>query len=122
MSARARGKLEVRAKFWLELDGRAVFGDGKARLLEEVQRSGSLAAAAEAMGMSYRTLWGRLREMERRLGFRLVSRRAGGPGGGGSTLTAEGRELLRRYRAFRRGLEGFVQKRFEKAFGKYHPG
>jgi molybdate transport system regulatory protein len=119
MSAKRTGKLEPKSKVWLERAGRPVFGDGKARLLEQIDRSGSLAAAAQALGMSYRGLWGRLREMESRLGFKLVARTAGGPGGGGSRLTERGRDLLARYRRFRRGINAHVDGRFEKAFADW---
>jgi len=120
-----RGRLSPRSKVWLERAGRPVFGDGKAALLEAVERTGSLAAAAERLGMSYRGLWGRLREMEERLGVPLVARRAGGRGGGGSRLTEEARDLLRRYRRFREGINAFVDARFREAFegrGRTGPG
>ncbi|MHC4983846.1 MAG: winged helix-turn-helix domain-containing protein, partial [Planctomycetota bacterium] len=97
---------------------KAVFGDGKAELLEQIERAGSLTAAAESLGMSYRGLWGRLREMERRLGFKLAARQAGGRGGGGAQLTEGGRELLRQYLRFRDGINAFVDARFDKAFGR----
>ncbi len=116
MSAKRRCKLKAKSKVWLELGGQAVFGDGKARILERIDRTGSLTAAARSLGMSYRRLWGRLGEMERRLGVKLVSRRAGGTGGGGASLTQEGRKLLKNYLCFRDGLNTLVDERFEKIF------
>ncbi len=109
-------KLKVKSKVWVELDGQPVFGDGKARLLQALAETGSIRGAAERLGMSYRAAWGRLREMERRLGRPVVTRRAGGLGGGGSELTDFGKELLRRYLEFRQGLNEVVDCRFEKAF------
>jgi len=114
-------RLRPKSKVWLELGGRPVFGDGKAELLEEVGNSGSLTAAAAALGMSYRGLWQRLRDMESRLGVELVARQAGGRGGGGAQLTENARTLLRRYRAFRRGINGMVDARFRKIFGRRPP-
>ena len=116
MSRRRRPKLKPKSKVWLELDGEPVFGDGKARMLETIEQAGSLTAAAGALGMSYRGLWGRLREMERRLGMKLLARKTGGAGGGGAELTAEGRLLLDQYRRFRRGINQMVDKRFENVF------
>ncbi len=113
---RALRKLKPKSKVWIELDGQPVFGDGKARLLEALQDTGSIRGAAERLGMSYRGAWGRLREMERRLGEPLTVRRSGGPKGGGSELTELGKELLRRYRRFRRGLNDLVDRRFERIF------
>jgi len=116
MTRQKRGRLAARAKVWLELDGVAVFGDGKLQLLEAVAVAGSLSAAAAALGMSYRGLWGRLREMERRLGMALVTRRTGGAGGGGAALTPQAKALIARYRRFRRGLDRHVAARFRQAF------
>jgi len=114
---RKRRRLEPRTKVWLQQDGEPVFGDGKLVWLEAIEAGGSLKAAAAELGMSYRGLWGRLREMERRLGYRLVRRRAGGAGGGGAELTAEARDLMRRYRRFRQGINRHVDRRFAAEFG-----
>ena len=116
MTATSRTKLKAKSKVWLEAAGKPVFGDGKAHLLEQIDQAGSLAAAAVALGMSYRGLWGRLREMERRLGVKLVARAAGGVGGGGSKLTPQGRQLLVRYRRFRKGINAIVDARFKRVF------
>lgn len=118
MTAKGKPKLKAKSKIWLELGGRAVFGDGKCRLLEQIDQAGSLKAAAKALRMSYRGLWGRLREMERRLGVKLVTRRTGGAGGGGSQLTPEAHKLLQRYRRFREGVNAMVDSRFEEVFGR----
>ena len=109
-------RLRPKSKVWVELEGEPVFGDGKARLLQALQETGSIRGAADALGMSYRGAWGRLKEMERRLGEPLVLRRAGGSGGGGSRLTDLGNELLQRYLDFRRGVNDVVDRRFKKAF------
>ena len=109
-------RLKAKSKVWVEVDGKPVFGDGKARLLELVGKTGSLRAAASQMGMSYRAAWGKIEEMERRLGCELVVRRAGGKGGGRPELTALARTLLARYRSFRAGIDAAVDRRFRKAF------
>ena len=109
-------KFRVRSKVWVELDGAPVFGDGKAQLLGAVADRGSIRAAAQVLGMSYRGAWGRIREMEHRLGQPVVVRRAGGPQGGGSQLSGLGKELLDRYHRFRRGLNESVDRRFKKTF------
>ena len=117
MTRRPRRSLQAKCRVWLELSGRAVFGDGKARLLEAIRQTGSLKTAAAELGMSYRGLWGRLREMERRLGFKLVARKVGGAGGGGSQLTEKGGEFLARYRRFRASISRTIETRAAKVFG-----
>ncbi len=116
--ARRRKPLKPKSKVWLEAAGKPAFGDGKLLWLETIARTGSLRAAADELGMSYRGLWGRLRGMEARLGRRLVARRAGGRGGGGAALTDQAVELIARYRRFRKGINEFVDARFARVFGR----
>lgn len=118
MTPKRRAPLAARSKLWLEAGGVPVFGDGKLLLLETVRRAGSIRAAAEELSMSYRGLWGRLRQMEARLGVRLVRRRVGGRGGGGAALTDEAADLIARYRRFRKGIDALIDARFAKAFGR----
>ncbi|MBM4019254.1 MAG: LysR family transcriptional regulator [Planctomycetes bacterium] len=112
-------RLRPRLKVWIEVGGRPVFGDGKRRWLELIDRTGSLRATAAALGMSYRGLWGRLRGMEDGLGVRLVHRRTGGTGGGGVGLTGEARALVALYDRFRRGLDPLVLARFRSALAEF---
>ena len=111
MKSPPSNRLESRLRIWLELEGRPVYGDGKHRALELIGETGSLRAAAKAMEISYRNLWGRLRRMEERFGFRLVARRQGGQGGGGMKITREGRALMAAYRRFRRDVDRSVGRR-----------
>jgi molybdenum-dependent DNA-binding transcriptional regulator ModE len=46
--------LQVRSKIWLEMDGEPVFGRGREVLLRFIQKTGSINAAAKAMGISHR--------------------------------------------------------------------
>jgi len=95
---------------WLEKNRAPVFGDGRAELLARIGASGSIRQAAEDMGMSYRHAWSHLAKMEKGLGMKVVARRAGGRGGGGSTLTAAGRKLLADYRRFRGQIDTFLAR------------
>jgi len=86
--------------------GVPVMGEREARLLEAVERVHSIKDAAREAGISYRTAWGAIQVMERAFGRPVVESRAGGPGGGGTTLTSECQQLLRSYQEMRRHLEG----------------
>ena len=85
---------------------RIVFGDdemigpGKADLLEEIGRSGSISAAGRKMGMSYKRAWELVGTLNAMFRAPLVDSTRGGPGGGGAVLTDLGQEVLAQYRAF----------------------
>jgi molybdate transport system regulatory protein len=76
----------------------ARMGPGKAALLESVQATGSISAAARSMGMDYKRAWLLIDSVNRAFRKPAVERATGGTGGGGATLTPFGHELLTRYR------------------------
>jgi molybdate transport system regulatory protein len=76
----------------------AMFGPGKADLLEGIGKFGSIAAAGRAMGMSYKHAWQLVEEMNAAFREPLVSPTRGGARGGGAQLTDAGRAVLANYR------------------------
>lgn len=73
-------------------------GPGKVRLLEDIGRTGSIAAAGAEMGMSYRRAWLLVSELNAIFREPLVVTAKGGSGGGGAWLTALGEDVVHRYR------------------------
>ena len=73
-------------------------GPGKIALLEAVGRSGSISAAARALGLSYRRAWLMIDEMNHLFRDPVVTAGAGGAKGGQATLTALGSKLVDTYR------------------------
>lgn len=91
--ARARFRLRIRKG-----DDIAV-GPGKIDLLEAIAASGSITAAARALGMSYRRAWLLVDTMNRCFREPVVAAEAGGAQGGGTALTPLGRAVVTHYRA-----------------------
>ena len=90
--------MRIRTRIWIEDDhGEVVYGLGRQRILQAIRDSGSMTAAAERLGISYRGLWARLRHSERRLGFALVDSKPGRGKSGGTKLTLEAVKLLEGY-------------------------
>lgn len=86
---------------FLDDNGEKFFGEGPARLLQGVEKYGSLRAAATSMEMAYSKALKLLKQAEDALGFSLTARTTGGKTGGGSTLTTEGKQWLQQYEAYR---------------------
>ena len=91
-------------------------GPGKIALLEAIRDTGSITSAAKALGMSYRRAWLLVDETNRCLRRPAVATAAGGRRGGGTALTEEGAELVRRYRAVERATADAVSRRFATLF------
>jgi len=77
-------------------------GPGKVDLLEAIEASGSISAAARSLGMSYRRAWLLVDTMNRCFRAPLVEAEAGGKRGGGARLTRLGAEVIERYRRIER--------------------
>jgi molybdate transport system regulatory protein len=110
--------LQVRSKCWVEIEGELVLSDWRVDLLQSIEELGSLSAAAERANVAYRVAWGKIRQIEERLGYPLLEGHSGGAGGGGTRLTPQGRELIARYNRFRAGLRELIEQRFAAEFGE----
>ena len=99
-------------KLWMVNEkGEAVFGNGLAELIEEIDRHHSLLEAANQLKMSYRYALHRITLAEERLGEPLVTRvRGGAHGGGSSQVTNFGRDLVKRYRNAQAELSRVLEK------------
>jgi molybdate transport system regulatory protein len=84
-------------------------GPGKADLLAEIEKTGSISAAGRSMGMSYRRAWMLVDVMNRCFAQPLVHTAKGGKDGGGATLTPLGRQVLQSYKQMVVGLNSTVQ-------------
>jgi molybdate transport system regulatory protein len=85
-------------KVTLVLNSGSRIGPGKAALLESIRSTGSISAAARAMGMDYKRAWLRIDSLNHSFTSPAVERTTGGTGGGGAIPTALGSDLLARYR------------------------
>ena len=79
-------------------------GPGKADLLEWIEKTGSISAAAKKMKMSYRRAWTLVDTMNRCWRTPLVETSAGGRRGGGARLSGLGRDVLRHFRELERRI------------------
>ena len=108
--------LAPKMKLWIVVADRVKFGAGRAELLQAIDELGSLRQAAERFGMSYRSAWGYLRELEAAIGVPLLERRVGGGERGGMALTPHGRAFLAHYQEFQRQVDALMQRQFAACF------
>ncbi len=110
--------MEIRSKFWIEIDEEPVFGRGRRFLLEAIDKYGSINQAAKEINISYRKAWGYIKSMEERLGITLVERHAGGKNGGGALLTQEAKDFVSKYEMMEEGIREIVDERFQRIFSR----
>lgn len=73
-------------------------GPGKVALLEAIVVTGSITAAAKALGMSYRRAWLLIDSMNQIFKSPVVDAATGGKHGGGSNVTPTGLKVIESYR------------------------
>jgi len=79
--------------------GSPAMGPGKAELVEQIARGGSISAAARAMGMSYRRAWQLVEALNRTYAEPVIVTATGGARGGGAQVTAFGSRIAADFRA-----------------------
>ena len=103
----------VRMHLWLESGESVYFGMGRVMLLDMIEQHGSLRKASEAMGMSYRAAWGRMKQTETVIGEPLVER--SGPKKG-FRLTPLGHDIVQLFRTWHKEVEDYAVSRARAIF------
>ena len=99
-------------RFRVDFGRNEAVGPGKVTLLEHIDECGSLSQAARELGMSYRRAWQLLDSLNHCFRERVAVTAKGGRRGGGATLTAFGRELIRIYREFDAEIQARAARHF----------
>jgi molybdate transport system regulatory protein len=111
-------KLSVKTKTWIENEEhQLLFGKGKTEILEFIEQEGSIAKAAEKMGLNYKKAWTHIKILQKNIEDELVVPQKGGRGKGGTTLTPKATELIHNYKRLQSDIESFANQRFKELFG-----
>lgn len=78
-------------------------------LLEVIDALGSISAAAKQLGMSYRSAWDAVAEMNNMWDAPLVAKSQGGSHGGSTRLTRHGRELITGFHMMQQEYQRFTE-------------
>lgn len=108
-------RLRLHYKIWFtDESGDGLLGDGKWKILKAIDSAGSLTAACEQLGITYRRTWNDLKSIEKKLGFALLEKNRGGVDGGSTSLTVEGQRLIRAFDLFHEKTDGIIQDHFNE--------
>ena len=116
MGRRTGGGVSVAATLSLRRADKAFLGGDRIGLLEAIDRFGSISGAARGVGVCYKTAWDAVDAMNNAAERPLVERSVGGHGGGGTSLTDEGKDTVRLYRVLQGEHQKFI-KRLEGRLG-----
>lgn len=109
------GDIRLNYKIWIsDANDKGILGDGKWQILKKIQEKGSLKAACDDLGYTYRRTWGDLRTIERFFGFPLLEKHRGGTEGGSTSLTQEGQRLVDAFNKFHASVDATIQAGFNE--------
>lgn len=106
--------MKIDGRFWLTKNDKSFLGSGRIELLENIEKIGSINAAAKEMKMSYKAAWERINSMNELADEEIIQRKVGGKGGGGTTLTPYAHELIKTYKRLNELHRQFID-RFSEA-------
>jgi molybdate transport system regulatory protein len=88
----------LHGEIWLSEGEANRFALDQISLLQAIDNTGSISAAAKESGISYKTAWDRLERLNNLSREPLVSRSAGGSKGGGTQLTEYGKNIVKGFK------------------------
>lgn len=91
--------LRLRSRQWIVDDkDNIIIGEGRRKILETIEKTGSINQTAKIMKMSYKGVWSKIKVSEGYLKTRIVDTDRKW----GSRLTQEGKDLLEKYALLKR--------------------
>jgi len=106
-------KLKLRSAQWIvDEDNNIIIGEGRAKILENIDKTGSMNQAAKMMKMSYKAVWSKIKTTEKHMNICIVhtDRKEG------SRLSEDGKELLEKYKLLKSRCMSADDKIFNSVF------
>ena len=88
-------ELKLKSSQWIvDQDNNIIIGEGRAKILENIDKTGSMNQTAKLMKMSYKAVWSKIKATEKHMSACIVhtDRKDG------SRLSQDGKQLLRKYK------------------------
>jgi len=93
-----RNPIEIDGLVWFHKAEMKFLSADRINLLEKIDESGSITKAAKVVGICYKTAWDTINLINNLAEKPLVHPMIGGKGGGGTSLTAEGKRIVTQFK------------------------
>jgi molybdate transport system regulatory protein len=104
---------QIKSRFWVDSPKGTYLGEGRIRLLQQIQVTGSISAAAKALGISYNKAWKMVDVMNAASEQPVVQRLTGGKKGGGTVVTPHGVKAIEKFNAFKKQCNAYIDETFK---------
>jgi molybdate transport system regulatory protein len=91
-------KLKLKSSQWIvDENNNIIIGEGRAKILDNIEKTGSMNQAAKLMKMSYKAVWSKIKATEKHMNACIVhtDRKEG------SRLSKDGKQLLEKYKCLK---------------------
>jgi molybdate transport system regulatory protein len=106
------GAIRLKSRHWIvDEKDKIIIGEGRMKIFENIERTGSINKTAKSMKMSYKGVWSKIRATESAAKMRIVETQKRG-----SCLTPEGKKLLEQYRNLKARCESEDDHTFKQIF------
>jgi molybdate transport system regulatory protein len=99
----------ISGSLWIHRRQSEFLGGDRINLLEKIDELGSITKAAKAVGISYKNAWDTINLINNLAEKPLVDRLTGGKGGGGTSLTAEGKKVINQFKTIQKEHRKFLK-------------
>ena len=117
MKRNGKNGIELDGALWLQKAEQKFLGGDRITLLAKIDELGSITRAAKAVGISYKNAWDMVNMINNLADRPLVERLTGGRGGGGTTLTDYGKEVIRQFGVLQEEHRRFLEN-LERRLGE----
>ncbi|CAM3354259.1 winged helix-turn-helix domain-containing protein [Zobellia roscoffensis] len=108
---------KIKSRIWIEVGNNVLVGEGRVRLLKEIEAQGSLSKAAKNIGMSYKKAWTLVDAVNKSAKEAVVTTSVGGQKGGGTVITPYGKGLIEAFERINKKCWEFLDQEFETLNG-----
>jgi len=108
-------RFKLKSSQWIvDEDDNIIIGEGRAQILENIEKTGSINQTAKMMKMSYKAVWSKIKATEKHMNTRIVhtDRKEG------SRLSLEGKVLLEKYKRLKKKCMSADDRIFGRIFKK----
>ena len=106
--------MNISSTLTLELFNQPFLLEKRIELLYAIEKTGSISKATKEVPMSYKTAWEAVDSMNNLSHTPILTKATGGAGGGGTQLTAYGKNLLKTYTLLKEEHSKFLQRLQER--------
>ncbi len=105
---------KIKSRIWIEVDNNVLLGEGRVRLLNAIEKTGSLSKAAKSLNISYKKAWTLVDAVNKSAKKPVTQSSIGGKGGGGAILTPYGKSLIEAFDAINKNCWKHLDTQLEK--------